>query len=562
MKSIMLCCVLLLCACGSQFGRQIEDRFPSRNELVELSQSTKTATYLKNKQPGKRVDTWKLTGPLPSQLGESTAVPTTPFEIVLAQNVDRAPTLNMTDAMNCVAREYAIFHTTHSAPPFQSLQRFIETRCGSVAPNVQTITLDTGTATAVDALASRKSQIEEYVKQFADFSTNVNAGIAYSKLPERSVIIIAYEQPSIKITPTSIRSQSGMFVVEGKLQNGKVPERFDARFTKGDFDTDNCKGQPVEPPAFKFVCTLEPTDLTTYLQISYQMKDALFANTAGRILVFPGEVSDTYLPPKTRRILTASNASTKKETMLETINDLINRVRTSAGRTPIAGHVAQSESLQQLAPVFFESSSDSAKLNKVIMGMMAGWEINDEIVNADFTSSYIDTTDPAQLVESALETPGGRSTLLSPSASAFGFGAISNAEQGMGSVFVSYDFVQEEHSNKRIKRVVAALNRERESYGMKAIKENKSTRYQAENWAKDLEAGASIEDVSADLMDAFLEKTGKQQVRSYMMLVPDLDKMTFPGSIINKNKLEASFVVAPYKPLNSPWTFYAVILAY
>ncbi|GEM_PF-4821951 len=575
MKTIMLLSILLLFGCASKFGRKVENRFPSKSELVKLKSSTTTSTYLEDRTPGKRVETWKLTGPLPTQIGESTAVASNPFETLLAQNLGSNPSVNMTDSMNCAAREIAIFQSKYNAPPFQSLKRFITSRCGSITPNTNTITFDGGKATEAQALATLEPQLKQYVDQFSGFSGRVNMGIAFATSDARSTVIISYEQPSVKIKPTSINVPSGTFVIEGVIEDKKVPERFAARFTKGEFDTGKCLAQPVDSPAFKFVCRLDTTDESAYLQISSQNKDDLFATYVARILLFPGLATTTnaegvqtpslynvYTPPTTRRILNASTKNIKQNTTLETVNELINRVRSSAGRPPIEGHVAQSESIQSLTPVFFESMNDSQKMNKTVLGMMAGWEINDEIVNADFSSNYVDSEDPAEVIEAFLETPGGRKTLLDKSASAFGFGTLSKPGSGMGAIFVSYNFVTNEHSNKRIKRVVAALNQERKAHGMKPIKENRTTRARAEGWAKELEKGALIEDIAQELMQAYLDETGKQNVHSYMMLVPNLDDISFDATLVNKRTLKPSFVVAPYKPLNSPWTFYAIIIAY
>ncbi len=553
MKYLILI-LLLSSSCASTKIQKRKDakHFPTRLEITELIKEKQT-DILKGRTPGKVVDTWELKEPLPTMIGETIASPKNDVEKVLAEAIKQLPDMKMTDSMNCVAHQQAEFRSVHAEAPFDSLTRFINARCGSYTNSSKIHSTQ-----SAKSLSKEKLQkiLETIFKKEKGEITNI--GVHLAEGDTKSTLTFAYEKSMHHVEPIPmLAEEGGTFRFEGTY-NGEDVKHFSAKFNVGDFGFGRCERQPVEPPAFSFICKTNVADPFSYLELASTQKDAKYYTAQTKFMIFPKQLTNIYTAPKSRRILRAA-AQKVKEGDLAYLEELINRVRNSGGRRAVKLERAQSQIIQKLTPLYVNSESDVGKKNRIILSMLAGWEVEGEIVNASFKTGYVDGSDTISMLESVLESPAGRKILLAKNVSSFGVGIVSKPQKGSHYIFVSYNFLQDEHMNKRISRVVESLRKERKIRKLRPPKELTQYRTNAVEWAKQFDEGATFESIKNKMVNTFRHDYGSnKQLWICGYTISNLDSVHFLEDILNAKELEIMIFVTPYRPKNSPRTFFAI----
>jgi hypothetical protein len=113
-----------------------ESPFPAPQELEDLAEQPPSEALSVGLYAD--VDEWELIGPFPLRLGDEPIAAPHPFEEVLLETVQRRPGLLLaSQAMRCVAREFARFFLDQGKLPDPGLQRFAMGRCGATGTEPQ-----------------------------------------------------------------------------------------------------------------------------------------------------------------------------------------------------------------------------------------------------------------------------------------------------------------------------------------------------------------------------------------------------------------------------------------
>ncbi len=381
----------------------------------------------------------------------------------------------------------------------------------------------------------------------------------------------------------------------------------------------------VSLPAFKITCPTVARDAMAYFQVMAATKGSIMAHTVLNQMVWPaGQLADVYRSPATRRALarakahqastqgslTASNqvgtnadadaaagspttagdqstsdeqktdASTpKSEPEPKPLADskgavdakeyparfiaLLNEVRKEAGIDPLDHAARQSVAIQSVAEQFLAASEgdDVALTNKLSLGILAGWDVDGPVIDAEVSSNWAGSHDPAELLETMLETPGGRRTLMDPSSSQVAVGAVER-DDAISGIVASYAFVPHEHPNRRARRVLDRLSEQRRAYGSNAAREVPELRADARNMSRLVEQGKlGVVEARNRLMDETSRHFHKA-VRGYAFVAHSLDDIDFPKAMLQSKNLPVAVVVAPFTKKGFPWTMYAVVVVF
>ncbi len=261
--------------------------------------------------------------------------------------------------------------------------------------------------------------------------------------------------------------------------------------------------------------------------------------------------------------LATADENIADQTYPEHFISLLNKVREQAGMGPLQHARRQSASIQtisgQLEVAWNERNIEAS--NKLVMGILAGWDVDGAVIDGDMSSEWVLSDDPAQLLEAMLESPGGRYTLMNPDAGSLALGVLSREGATKG-VVASYKFVDDDHPNRRAGRVLDTLNEQRKAYGANAARETPKLRSLTRKLSDKIEAGEmDVIQARDKLLDAAVRIHNKQ-VYSYTMVTHSLDDLEIHRDLLTSKALPISVVVAPYQHEGYPWTMYALIFVY
>lgn len=203
-------------------------------------------------------------------------------------------------------------------------------------------------------------------------------------------------------------------------------------------------------PAFRVTCKASTGDELAYFQLMTSTKSSVMARTVLVQLVWPErKLSKVYRSPATRRALASPAGDISAEKYPTPFISMLNEVRGQANMEPVEHASKQSATIQSITKQYIAANreDDEETTNEIALGVMAGWDVNGDIIDADISSGWVPSRDPVQLLEAMLERPGGRRTLMDPQSSQVALG-VHDGESAMSSIVALYAFVS--HSLEKI----------------------------------------------------------------------------------------------------------------
>jgi len=130
----------------------------------------------------------------------------------------------------------------------------------------------------------------------------------------------------------------------------------------------------------------------------------------------------------------------------------LNVVRAEAGAKPLTLSEAQTKDQTELAPFFFHAASnrDAVEEDAIALGVMAGWRVEQEIMNGTLAATSVDGTTAAELLAHLLDSPGSRKGLLSPRAGVLAVGLFQEGPALAGLVSAFHVGRHQRHPAQRV----------------------------------------------------------------------------------------------------------------
>lgn len=498
------------------------------------------------------VTKWQLTGPLPTTIGHT--APTGPgagkWETLLSLAADRS---EPSQALRCVANERARFALANAGEPPELLAQFINSRCGvpSLGANVETL------SGPVDDRFTDDEIFEHWQAQAKQMVMNVPArshvGIAYVRQSGKAMVVVAHVVDRIELEPVSMAPQEAHVVIRGKLlQPG---ETVFGAVNHGAFGSAECAvSSKIALPQFELDCVIERTDASTWLSVGSREHGRWLGNGAVDLLLYPrGELGDTFVAPK--------RAEELKETSPRAFTFALNRVRQEAGLKPVELAEAQSSSCQKLAPHYFVASydNDAALLDRIAMGLAAGWYVKSPIGQGDFTSGVTWAAEQGTLLAQMLESPHARRTLLSPEAGVVAFGAWAEAPM-VGAVVTTYPSLPDgEKLTSRQSDVFEALNRARAKLGVGPVQRVVLPHDPTQAVAERVRSGAISPKEGLERLLNETVQLMNRAVQGWHLDTPSLERIEWPNEMLTRPNLQVMLALTTAKTEGEPFTRYHLL---
>ena len=557
-------------ACATTPSEQIamNSPFPEPGELSEYTQKAPPSDILD--LDGMPVESWELMGPLPTTIGASRLTVRAPIDEALAAGMEGKPLLQMTTGMQCAAREMGNFFLKNGqSSPTQDLRDFILRRCGTLVSHASTYyyTFDVTPGQPFTPDQFSPEFYTQLTKDMGEAQKDVaqgEVGVWFGQHEDKAVLYVAIGPSEIVLNqPIPMRPAGSEVTLEGHIN--KPAEGIHASVTTGEFGYERCAISPeVALPRFKIICPVNANDPHAMIALSSNEPGAFLAESVLEQTVWPGaEPWTSYEPSMIRQVLVASrdqgrvveDASDPRKTML----DYINALRTQAQMEPLSLSKGQSDSTQQMAPFFFHASRtrDVKEVNKLSMGMLAGWQIRESIIHGNILTSR----SKGEIVDhlaNLLQSPMARSVVLKKEGDSFSAGWV-HEEGQWGTVFLVHDLMEPQKHDEMVERALTTINRARTTTGRRAFVPSGQLASYSESLSKKVASGEVVfTDAANDLAERYVA-TVNSGVGFYSTFTHDLEDFTMHEDLMKSKTHHLRLMVTPFKPKGYPWTIYGIV---
>ncbi len=530
------------------------EHFPKRDQLQELAQQPVTVD-LASKTPSS-VETWTLKGPFPTTAGIVQHVtPATPWEQEIAK---QSPGFvkNLSEDMQCMARETAAYYAVKELFPTQSLREFIARRCGT-----STISWEIwGVHGEVPANVSDAEWISQWRESFAADLKRAGSpdlsGIGVAREGTHVAVVLVWGAPSAVFTKSiQLVGTTGSVEIRGRLTSGYA-ERIDAAINKGEFGVTACKTlDAVAPPEFAFSCPVDAKDARTSLAIASFEPGRILGMNIGAFTLWPTGA------PRNQWAHDSTNAEVPIGEFNARFLQAVNELRARAKLSQLAEAPNQTLTANKLAPRYFDAlfrTGSTQAADMIALGMLAGWDVETDIVSSGFGSVFIGTRDLPTFMEFALDDPFQRDALVNPRATIFAAGTIDTLEHGLAAIFATYVPLVDFDRKKAEIAIITRLNQMRLDRKLGLAQ---WTLWPEDEGAKVYERLKALQWTPNDALQYVLNKTSqvaKGDVRGYVQLVDDLNHFQFPAEVLMRSDINVFLAIGTYKAADWAQSRYVV----
>lgn len=549
MRSLVVLFVALV-ALGCASSKN-STHFTSAAELKKMMAQPKPVKVFSNATVS--VDSWELAGALPDAYADAPHETGSLFAKTLA-DAAAAKGFRTSEPLACVARQTARFLALKGGPPPQGLSAFFEARCGIATRGVATRWL-TGTV-PVDVADTKllEQWKDDVTKTTESIASGARAGVAMWREGDKVVVALAHQREETTIEPVSMTpSEDGFIFVRG-VTTRRADSIFGAS-NQGRTGTAECVNTEARAaPAFELKCPVAKDDETAWVSISAREKGRVLGFQVVRLLARPsGTAASTWKAPT---LVSKVPGATATDFVAQ-----LNAVRSQVNAPAVTLSPAQTIDHTELAPFYFEAQvkNDDAQEDLIALGVMAGWRVEQEIMNGSFGADLIEGTTASELLAEMLESPGYRRNLLSPRV---GVVAVGMFQEGpvLGALVSTYEPIQAPTWPDTANKVLTALNGQRQRNGKKPVQWVLLPSTSEPTYA---EAVSKREYDSKEALERFMSQATnvtRRGVRGWRIPVLNLDDVTWPADILSKEQLDVMFVVTTERDEQEPWGRYVLLM--
>jgi hypothetical protein len=277
----------------------------------------------------------------------------------------------------------------------------------------------------------------------------------------RNVILASFGPPRVKITSVE-RSVAASPAVRVRGTVLEPTAWLRGYTTEGSLGFHSCaatRRSAVVPPDFDLTCQVAPEDRYAVFDMLAAPPDAVLGHQALMLLLATGPSL-----PATFRRLVVPGLPVRAGLLAQ-----FNAVRVQLGRAALAEVPAQSQTAQTLLPHYFAAagSKDSAKVDYITLGMMAGWDVPGPLRDSQFLSfrGMTGEVGPSFLGE-LLFFPSNRAVLLDPSAHQVALATMQDeTSHGVWGLLTTYSAFEPRSYSAVETELLDELDRQRQVYG-------------------------------------------------------------------------------------------------
>ncbi len=553
------------CGGSSKRGSVFENHFPTPAELAKLESTHQVPAKLLGQSP-EAIDTWRIDGALPAQLVATPHSDGTPWHTLLTQ-VAAGRDVALTEDMHCFARAYGGFRLAKTGAPSRALRDFMALRCATTVVSPYTYYLH-GDGSGDESLVfdNWKSQAQDMMKEALDAEKGPLAmGVWFGSDAGKRIMVVVSGRRLVSIEPLALVPTGDDVVINGTLTETFQAVR--AVINHGRFGFAKCKTDPkVVLPRFSVRCPVDRNDAAELIEVVGFKKGRYLGETVLETMTYPGgQLVDTYARVSFQGEAdepgvpgaTAAPAGDTPTRLTVLINDL----RGQAKLPSVTLSLAQSAQSRRLAPLYFAATAQevSEKIaDTIVMGLMAGWEIDGVVREGGFTSGIVHGAGEEELLEQMVARPFGREALFDETTQHVAIGEV-RSDDGLGVMVTTYSTFTATSSREALAHVLEKLNAERARNGLppagilggaSAVLKKIGTMVKRGELSYD-EAG-----------DAMMNTLDNPDLRGYSWAANSLDEIEIPATLSKQKNLAVAAVVTYQKVKGVPWAPYVLLLIY
>ena len=531
--------------------------FPSRDELAKIPSREPRAEAFGIDDVA--VETWSFE----SQASSDAAAyeDASPWGDVARDLVKRHPqNLVPSASLRCAAQELARFHAKNGAMPAESLRRFVAARCGAMAAGIVPIYWSlTAPAVPSDEQIAAKAG-EGFAKSIGDkvASGHYLLGVGASRDGQRTTAVALLARDEMKLEPGTLVADANRRVVLRGAVRGEYAD-IHALVNRGDFGTAPCISDPqVRPPRFALACDLAPGDAFAWVDVLGRKPGQLLMHELGETIITEGDRNAVaYAARHVGPPVPVKTAADFARGML----DGLNRVRSSAKMAPLSLAPRQSAENTRLAGTLVDAmlGGDDEVSNRAAIGLMAGWEVPGLIRNGEFFLAAVGSSDATAWLDSALEHPIGRSTLLEPSVRLIAVGpALPHGGGALGAAVTTYALFDGDDHSAEAARLFQRIAAARAAHGLPAPVRVQGLPEMDAELARVAREGVSPMEALQATMQLAVARTG-QSVRGYTLETNDVDHVEVPRELLGRGPMQMLLGVTHHRAEGAAWGQYVVV---
>ncbi len=549
---------------GRAGGRVYGAQFPSEAEVRRIEAAPPPSSVFD--EDLRNAPEWVHQAAAPDLIAAAHWLDESPWSRVLGEHAAKSGgRLVPTQAMHCVAREYARFALERDGQPDHSVRRFMTGVCNASAarPGFAMLQGEAKAQESEEDLFGRWEDRYRALLQKTAGSGRRVIGAAIARVGDRAALYVVYGRPSVELEPVATLLGPGQrFELRGRALEPAAS--IGAMITHGYFGVKECEPVgDVAPPAFHVACEPDPSDVAAWVTLAVTPPNRVLATAVLEALVWPGGRID---PVYRRFVYAEPRRVASADVFGPSFTEELNGVRRRAGLRPVTLDTAQSDTAARIAPHFFAAMYQDEigqDADVLALSMLAGWNVEGTIRSGGFSFGAAPQTDDLSvLLSTMLESPLGRSTVLDPEVERLAVGPIVSEVGGaplLAAVVGGYALFHAGSGEADAERLLALLAAERR-------KRELPPPYRLVGaWANVRTAAASVgggADVEGALDDVMTESVAavKDRISGWYAESSELEEIQFPDEYLNAPRLGIAIGVSHRKGPDEAWGRYVVML--
>jgi hypothetical protein len=540
--------ISLSLACSKISDLELGPKFPEAETLTRIAANP--VELQRNSTASRRVPLWYLEQPLPSEVGVGPALGVSPGEQLLTALVAADPGFQIDEQMTCAAHQLAWYVATNGSSPTHALLRYMVHRCGATTPTY---------GWAVEEMPTAP-QLADVQRLLASGNARGRVGVWVSEKQGKSIVAVFRGLPKATIEPLPMTVEGGQVVVSGLLGERAW---IMGHVTLGEFAVGVCQNLPDAPGGFRLVCPVDPADTGAYIDIYAAAPGRVLGDHEARIWISPNRSLDTsFTDPANGRPARAITGPLDVEFVTA-----VNEVRARAGFVPLQITAEQSEIAKAVRPHFraARAAGDGALVDDIVLGLMAGWELDEPILDGNFSELEFESIGGREhLLEAALSQPGLRAALLDPRASRIAISIDSGEPNEIrAGMFATYSLAERGERPADEKWLFDLFDLARRTRKLPALTPLDGASEPLADAAARIGGGIrSVEEGLDEALSKIAEQNPGHRVQGSLLFVQDVRQVEVPDEIMAAGNLDFAIHVELIESSRSPWASLLVVYAY
>ena len=547
-------------ACGGGGLGQPIAQFPARSALEEVAQQPATpAVPLKTVT----VERWALEVVAP-EFGSAYPAET-PWDHHLLDYVKRAnAALEPSPELRCAARETGRFFTENGAFPDDGLRRYMLARCGSSLPHADlessNFELPEGMTDAeVEALV--KPTLAKMLPAVPEGRGAIGLGFVRNK--GKGIFVVYRGAAELTLDAFSAIVTGEDFVLSGRLHDAAASTM--ALVTQGKYGFASCEpDRRVVYPRFKLSCPIPLADAQALVELATRRPENVLAQPVLHVLVRRTADAGLVYESGTYTGGATTPVGAGEPSFRDALLSALNQARGAAKVRAFELESRQSELNEQVTPHFFEASyaQNHELCDLVALGVLAGWDVSGVIRGGGvYAGGETNTRDAVRWLNTALESPLGRWTLLDDQMSKVAIGSAPLGPSGVMALVTTYAFFQSNDHSADEDAMFEELRKQRAAHDLPEPRR----RRRGQDMSAALQKIAANELTSDEALQAVLTRisTANQvSMQGWVAETSDLSMIPTADALLGAGNLDVEIGVTHYKAPGGAWGQYVVLFMF